>query len=369
MCVWIVKSSFVHAVDLGDEDVESNIDESPRRIRASSDGMMMQVSWALSLSTEGRTTSLSGGMQSRDVEGATTSTCSSGCGPSAMVLMLEAIEVGGDRQRSAIAQIIAELPALIFEEEGSRVSQRALELATPAEARGMARQLHGSVLSAARSSCAQLVLQQVICLFGTEDAAFIAEELTPGARGIAQSGVGGDIVARLLECSSEDWRTIALTDRILEDDLPGLFCHKFGHNVAVSVLSNGLCRHKTKIITALLPDVQRFARHRFGTRVLEAALLHCSHAEQALIARAFMQQSGAVASLACHAFGVHVVRAMLEVPVEGERVKRYIVKGQRRVRKDRYGLELLQDLGVEKAAGASDGSSSELADIAAVGGA
>jgi len=166
-----------------------------------------------------------------------------------------------------------------------------------------------------------------------------------------------------LEFSPEDARTVALADQLLKEDLPVLCCHKFGHCVVASLLSNGLQRQRARVVEALLQDVQRFARHRFASRVLEAALPYASEEEQARLASALMAQLGAVVALACHAFGVHVVRAVLEVPRESKLAMHYLVKGQRRLRKDRYGLELLQELGLE----AGEGSLVEVA--GALGGA
>jgi len=361
---WSVKHTFVDVADSDDEGSDDSESDSPcHRIRASSDGLTMLISWSRMTSMEECDTATPNSTRPTDVGCSTPSECCDACGFG----MAESPEANGDTTPVGAAIFTSDVVALAFEEEGCQILRQALELAQPAEARGIAEQLHGFALRAALCPRAELVLQKVICHLGTEDAAFIAEELAPEARAVAQSSSGFSVIQRLLEFSPEDRRTAALTDRILAEDLPGMLCHKFGHRVVVSVLSNGLRHQVARVVDALMSDLQRFARHRFASRVLEAAMLHAAEEERASLARALMEQAGAVARLACHAFGVDVVRAMLEVPVEGERAMHYLTKAQRRVGKDRYGLELLQGLGMERSVG--DGAADELVGSAVMGGA
>jgi len=50
--------------------------------------------------------------------------------------------------------------------------------------------------------------------------------------------------------------------------------------------------------------------------------------------------------LACHNFGVDVVRALLHVPQASKQAVYFIEKGSRRIMRDKYGMRLLQELGL-----------------------
>merc|ERR1719450_1635910 len=147
------------------------------------------------------------------------------------------------------------------------------------------------------------------------DAAFIAEELLAESPWtLVLNANGSSIVCRLLEYSAGDARTLALVDAVLSADVAMLCCHKFGHEVAMSILSNGSSSQRAPILAALRGDVQRFARHRFASLVLEHALALCSDEERVILASELLARPGTVPALACHSFGVNVVRALLEVP-------------------------------------------------------
>merc|ERR1719229_180716 len=97
--------------------------------------------------------------------------------------------------------------------------------------------------------------------------------------------------------------------------------------------------------------MRRFTRHRFAAAVVEHALLHTAPDQRMALANELMELGGAVTSLACHSFGVHVVRALLQVPEAKERALHYICKNPRRLQKDKFGAQLLHDLGLEEQAG------------------
>merc|ERR1712066_956051 len=114
----------------------------------------------------------------------------------------------------------------------------------------------------------------------------------------------------------------------------------------------GLPHQKSKLAEVLGSDVQRFARHRFASLVLSSALANCSAAESHGLAVAVMKQAGAVTSLACHSFGLRVVRALLVLPWDSEQVRFYLLKSSRRLQKDKFGSQLLEELNTQGCLGA-----------------
>jgi len=213
----------------------------------------------------------------------------------------------------------------------------------------LAEGLRGVVGEAARSSSACRVLEQIVRSTFAEDAAFIAEELlTQNPSALVLNANGSSIVCRLIEYSAADARTSALVDAVLSGDVAVLCGHKFGHEVAMSILSNGSPHQRDQILSALRSDVQRFARQRFASKVFEQALTLCSEAERDGLAFEVLSHRGAVVALACHNFGVNIVRELLQVPSVSQQVKMLLAKSSGRVSRDKFGSELMRELGLGK---------------------
>merc|ERR1712039_1045918 len=131
-------------------------------------------------------------------------------------------------------------------------------------------------------------------------------------------------------------------------DVAVLCGHKFGHEVAMSILSNGSSRQRGQILSALRGDVQRFARQRFASNVFEQALALCSEDERTSLALEVLARPSTVVALACHNFGVNIVRELLQVPSVSQQVKMLLAKSSGRVSRDKFGSELMRELGLGK---------------------
>merc|ERR1712113_831068 len=136
-------------------------------------------------------------------------------------------------------------------------------------------------------------------------------------------------------------------DELLSGDVAALCCHKCGHDIAMTIVLNGIRRQALQVVFALHSNPQRFARHRFASKVVEAALRSFSiDGSSDILARELIAQPGTVVSLACHNFGVHVVRALLQSPRYSKQVLHFLLKTLRRLSKDKYGRELMSELGI-----------------------
>jgi len=207
--------------------------------------------------------------------------------------------------------------------------------------------LPGGVCEVAESveGCAKL--EELIGAIATGEAAFIARELCAAAPRVALSVHGSSLMCRLLEYCGDDECTEALIDAAFAGDAASMCCHKFGHQVAMSVLSNGAERHKYMVAAALLADEQRFARHRYASNVIVQALTLFPCDACAELARRFVQHKDAVECLACHTFGVHVVRALLESSPFRNQVFHLLSKVCKRIGKDKFGKILLEEVGLK----------------------
>jgi len=267
----------------------------------------------------------------------------------AEVLAFEAVEdlaAGGARADAAAAVVCEAAARLSCDAVGCHAVQLALERASPAQAEAALTGLRGTIVAAARSRYASVVLEKAIHVSGRAAAECVATELLGHGRDTAFNSGGSCVLRALLEhAAGEPW-VVELTDELLAEDLAALCCHKYGHAVAQAVLSNGVARQRAMVVAALRGDPVRFAKHRFASAVMRQALLQGVPPECQALAQDLMAKAGAVAALACHFFGVEVVRALLQVPGASERAFEYVCRSQHKLRKDLYGAELLRELGL-----------------------
>lgn len=253
----------------------------------------------------------------------------------------------GSLTASAGASVIRGcVPVVASDATGSCLLQVLIEMCSPADVASIAQNCRGHVVNMTCSLTGQPVLAELVHRLGTQDAAFMAKEIVNdgAAARCALNAFGSELVRRLLEYSASEPFTICLVEQILNCDLVALCCHKFGHAVAMSVLSNGTAGQGGRILKALISNLQRFSRHRFASRVVAEAILQSSPKESYQLAVQLMNAPGSVATLACHNFGVDVVRAVLGVPGAAVRARMYIFKSQVRVKKDKYGSSLLAEM-------------------------
>merc|ERR1711963_1263264 len=85
----------------------------------------------------------------------------------------------------------------IFSAEGSNLVLRGFELAGPGERLSLAVALRGLVGNAARSAHARHVVEEVLRQIGTEDAAFIVEELLAEGADLALNGNASSVLCRV----------------------------------------------------------------------------------------------------------------------------------------------------------------------------
>jgi len=111
-------------------------------------------------------------------------------------------------------------------------------------------------------------------------------------------------IATATGAAEETTMTIEVALVLADDDL-ALCRHKFGHQVAIAIVSSGTCDQQLCILRALRAELQRFTRHRFTSQVLEHALLQVDPAHARALAKALVGDiskgiSGALPSLRLH---------------------------------------------------------------------
>jgi len=253
---------------------------------------------------------------------------------------------------ATVGAILDAMPALAFDGNGCTLVQQVLESASGEEMRQVAASLRGSVRLAAHSPYAHHLLEHLLHHLGIEDTSFIAEELKGGGRELVLNEFGSSVLCQLLLFSTHDPSTEQLIEEVLSGDTTAVCHHKHGHKVALAILEHGSPRQRSQICVSLRGEVPRSSRHRFAAQVVAEALLHGAAEDSHSLAVAVVCKPGAVTSLACHCFGVQVVRSLLRLPRISGAVLQELNTNGHKLKKDKFGAEIMMEIGLH--AGACD---------------
>lgn len=191
---------------------------------------------------------------------------------------------------------------------GTRVVQKALEVADTPQRVALAEQLQGHVKEAFVSPHANHVLQKCIELIPPERLGFLLSEMHGHAVVAARHRYGCRVLERLLEhCPSE--QTAPLIEEVLAG-APQLCRHTFGNFVVQHVLEHGTAQQKHHIVEVIQSDLQRLARHRVASHVVRCALKHSAPEDRQQLVQAIRKDPADLADLAHHHCGSFVVREM-----------------------------------------------------------
>ena len=219
------------------------------------------------------------------------------------------ILTGGAADRSVLLELITRsLMQMAITPNGSRVVQKAFEVANISERVALAEQLRGHVWEACVSPHANHVLQRCIVLAPTACVGFVLEELESNALDAARHRFGCRIIERLIE-QGPCPRITKLMDNIL-GDAPRLCQHKFGNFVIQHVLLHGNTEQCNALLTLICEDVHRLARHRHASSVVHCALMHGTPEARQRVVDALYRNEGALPGLRKHRWGGFVVREM-----------------------------------------------------------
>mmetsp|Transcript_112330 Transcript_112330/g.362785 ORF Transcript_112330/g.362785 Transcript_112330/m.362785 type:complete len:321 (+) Transcript_112330:60-1022(+) len=259
-----------------------------------------------------------------------------------------ALERGGADAKVAIAELWHAMPVWAFDAEGCDLILEALEHANAEEMRAMAATFRGNVRAAACSQHAHQVLERLLHDLSAAEVAFVAEELLGRGREFAFDQYGSSVICQLLLFAAQNKETHALVDEVLSADVTAVCHHKHGHQVALATLEHGLPQHRHRIFVSLLPVLARATKHRFAAELIATALLRCREEDANALAVAVLGTLDVVMTLACHCFGVQIVRSLLQVRGFGSFVMQEIARSEKKMKKDKFASELLRELGMNQ---------------------
>jgi hypothetical protein len=190
------------------------------------------------------------------------------------------------------------------------------------------------------------VIQKVVTELPMALAAFVTAELIGVAAEASRHRYGCRIMCRILEHSSfvDNPQTEVLVDEILQE-AGDLSRHNFGHHVISSILEHGLPKHRHCIAVALHNELQRNARNRNATYVIERALAHCATGDRQIIAHSLLSDPQDFVSLAENQFGFHVVRAVIGMSGDTSQYARSLLHQViARLHMSKYGSRIADEL-------------------------
>lgn len=256
--------------------------------------------------------------------------------------MVALVQAGGDEKRSAFASF----ERLAFASNLScRAAQMVLDEASVIDAAALAAGLRGYVRSAVQSKHANHVVQKIIEVMPVSHASFVVDELKGVGQEVARHCFGCRVLCRILEhLSPNDSSTLELIEEVLAG-LDELCNHSFGSFVVRHLLEFGLPEHRHRVVAAIQKDLAGYAKHKFGSHVVESALRHASAEDQQMLTRELVANREHLMVLAANQFGRHVVRALLTMPGGMKKeVVGIMLPMEDRLKSSRYGKSVLQAL-------------------------
>merc|ERR1712113_474032 len=234
--------------------------------------------------------------------------------------------------------------------EGSEVLQRALNLANPKSALGMARQLKGHIAKAVRSPHANHVVQEIIRLIPLNQIDFVVQEVEQMGLKLVFHKYGCRILCRLIEsdCSmqSSDKSMVCIVERVLQR-LGDIIYDIFGHFVVESILEHGQDSHRAKILTELKANAIRAAHHDRGAFVVVKAMQYgCPEDVEDLSKKILAQGPEKLAGMASTWSGQNVIRALMQKTLTRQSLSDSFScpAALANLRTNKYGRDILKDL-------------------------
>lgn len=172
--------------------------------------------------------------------------------------------------------------------KGCRHVQASLDAASDAERAQLASELRGRIFAAARSACANYVLQKIIHVLRPQACQFIIDELMQDPQevpALARHQYGCRILQRLLEhCQSQQMGGII---QLLLSEALSLVRHSYGTFVMQEIFDFGTEAQRRRLGEVLL-GAGDLGNDESATQVLQKALLHAP--QKVALARSLVPQ-------------------------------------------------------------------------------
>lgn len=247
----------------------------------------------------------------------------------------EQLEKGGAAKDAALKTWVqGSMQSLSCDVDGCRVAQKALSVCSSRDAAELAAEL--DVLRTVACPHGNYVIQQAIDALQVADMVKLMSNLVGEAGRMSTHRFGCRVMCRVIERGATS--SHAVIDSLLDKamvEVDRLCKHVYGRHVMEAILEHGPPRHAQRIAATLCNGISGYATNRYGTRVIEKALIHCAADDQAAVAESALNHPSGLLALAEHQFGVYVFKALLHVSGEvSVRARNFVAQEAHRLASD-----------------------------------
>jgi len=217
-----------------------------------------------------------------------------------------------ERAAKAMAWILPAARPLSLTRSGSRLVQKAIDVAPALEREKLAELLLQDPMELCTSPHANHVITKLIEVMPPIHLVAIGEAMRGKAAAVARNQFGSRIMERLFEHSAED-QIGFLLDELLED-LEALARHQFGNFVVQRLFEHATVARKHACAQKLRPHILQHATHKTACNVVQRLLEHSDLAWQAAIADDFLAGEGetSLEAIAATRYGSYVVQRLVD---------------------------------------------------------
>lgn len=193
-------------------------------------------------------------------------------------MLLLGLQGSSEERHQALESITHQMWSLCKTQQGSRLVQTGIELASAKQLDAMLTQMKGNVADACKSPHGYHVMTKCIDVAGPSRSQFIIDELKSKAAALARDRFGCRVMQHLAECCPHS-QVSRLMDEVMAD-APRHLRHPYANFVVQSLLTSGPPARRAQIAKVLLTDAPGFSKHRIAKHTLRLAVAHCSAADR-----------------------------------------------------------------------------------------
>jgi len=193
----------------------------------------------------------------------------------------------------------------------SKACQKMLEMVDE-DAESLIAGLRGQIRKAINSKHANYVVGKMIEALHVEKTGFIIAEIRGAAREVALSQFGCRILCRKLEhYEAGEANFVALLDELFKD-IEFLCSAESGSYVVRAILEFGMPQHVHRVVETLLRDTAWYAKDKFGSHVLEQAIVSANPDDRKLLLEDLFYNREQILSIAGSNYGSHTLENTLK---------------------------------------------------------
>jgi len=256
-----------------------------------------------------------------------------------------------DARSIVLNLIIPVVKTLAAAKHGTRVVQKAIEVADAARREAIIGQLKGSVVDMYKSPHANHVLSKLIEVLPNDLVDFVLAEIEDEGAVVAAAKhqYGCRVIERLIEHCRDD-QASGLVGKLL-DEAEALCCHQYGNFVMQHIFEHGSEEAKAIAIQKMVKSgggISKLSTHRLASHVVQKALEVGGDEVQNIIVStmtsddAQREQPKSLVAVACERYGSFVVEEFSRMPDYTDKVREILKLGLDELKANQWGQRVAQ---------------------------